>query len=215
VNPRHVLIRLAMLWVSLGCAAAEGDLDELELGTPMFDRDARLDVANASAPGERRSHNTGENCVGCHQAYGPGRGQFTVAGSIANAEGDWLSNPIVELWSAPEDEGGEIVLRIEGDERGNVFTTESLPFPERALFVSVRERDSNLRTKMPFPIINGSCNHCHAGNFRVKLGEHDHDEPEHAAAEHIETEDSEAEPGAADDSSSPSLQGIGADLDSP
>lgn len=156
------------------CAGADdlgaGGLN-LDWGTAAYERDPSLDVENTSSAGLQISHNEGDNCVRCHQEYGPGLGRFTLAGSVADPSGQWLENPVVELWSAPEDRGGERVLRLEGDARGNFYTTEELPLPAQPLFVKVLESSGTRQASMPFPIANGSCNHCHAGGFRVSLEE--------------------------------------------
>jgi hypothetical protein len=181
------------LWTSAAVGAlfaacgTEAPDSPLSWGTTSFERSSKLDSTNISAVDERRSHHTGENCVQCHQAYGPGRGRFTVAGSIAGPDGRWLPNPVLELLNAPPDKGGEVVFRLQGDAKGNVFTTEPLPFPEQPLFPRVLDFDGTLTHSMPFPVTDGACNHCHTGGFRITLHEHS----EHETDEHAEHADSE------------------------
>lgn len=158
----------AGLALSLGCSS-DGLSSELSYGTDAYERDQALNVENISAHDEARSHNQGQNCMECHQQYGPGRGLFTVAGTAADADGEWLTNPIVELYTAPEEDNGELVLRVEGDSLGNFFTTEALPFPEQELFVRIRSEDGKLSNQMPFPTTSGTCNHCHTGGARIAL----------------------------------------------
>jgi hypothetical protein len=147
---------------------AETESLEPQPGDPAFERDPALDVENISRPDEQRSHNMGRNCMECHQAYGPGLGQFQAAGTIYGPDGTTLRNPIVELRTAP-DGGGDVVLRIEGDALGNFFTTQALPLPEERLFPWVTSTDGTLVAGMPRPTASGACNHCHAGGFRVTV----------------------------------------------
>ena len=154
-----------------GCDDAEDaelELLEPQPGDPAFERDPALDVENISRPDEQRSHNMGRNCMECHQAYGPGLGQFQAAGTIYGPDGATLRNPIVELRTAA-DGGGDVVLRIEGDALGNFFTTQTLPLPEERLFPWVTSADGTLVAGMPRPTASGACNHCHAGGFRVTV----------------------------------------------
>lgn len=140
-----------------------------EPGDPSFERDPSLDVENVSAAGETRSHNAGLNCMRCHQSLGPGVGQFTVAGTVYGPDGLPAADAVLQLLTAPE--GGEVVATVEADAYGNVFSTEPLPLPEQRLFVRLESSDQRLAAAMPFPISSGSCNHCHAGGFKVMLAE--------------------------------------------
>ncbi len=153
-----------------GCDEAAADGSEPEPGDPEFVRSPALDVDNISEAGEARSHNAGLNCMRCHQALGPGLGRFTVAGTVHGPDGSPTADAVLELRTAP-DRGGQLVTAIEADEYGNVFSTEPLPLPEQRLFVWLSSADESLGAQMPFPISSGSCNHCHAGGFRVRLGE--------------------------------------------
>lgn len=169
---RHSLLLIGMLLAALtGCDDSEtapATEAELEPGDPQFVRDPALDVENISAAGESKSHNAGMNCMRCHQSHGAGVGQFTIAGTLFGPEDVPAPNAILELWTAPERQG-ELITTIEADAYGNVFSTEPLPFPEQRLFVWVESDDATLSAAMPFPTASGSCNHCHAGGFRVRL----------------------------------------------
>ncbi|MGH1344017.1 MAG: hypothetical protein ACRBN8_20835 [Nannocystales bacterium] len=153
-----------------GCDDAEAPATEAdaEPGDPAFIRDPALDVDNISAADESKSHNAGMNCMQCHQSLGAGLGQFTVAGTLYGPDDAPVPNATLELWTAPERQG-ELVTAIEADAYGNVFSTEPLPFPEQRLFVWVESEDASLSAAMPFPTASGSCNHCHAGGFKVRL----------------------------------------------
>jgi len=165
------LLAVLTLGTLLACDDAEtppAAESSSEPGDPEFVRDVALDVENISEAGESRSHNAGMNCMQCHQSHGPGMGQFTVAGTLYGPDGAPLPNAILELWTAPEQQG-ERVTTVEADAYGNVFSTEPLPLPEQRLFVWVESEDASLTAAMPFPTASGSCNHCHAGGFKVRL----------------------------------------------
>lgn len=170
LRPASIILAVALT----GIVACDETTDEdqavlLEPGDPAFERDPALDVENVSAPEESRSHNAGLNCMRCHQALGPGSGRFSVAGTIYGPDGEPAPGAVLQLWTAPE--GGEVVATVEADALGNVFSTEPLPLPEQRLFVTVESSDASLAAVMPFPISSGSCNHCHAGGFKVRLAE--------------------------------------------
>jgi hypothetical protein len=137
-------------------------------GDPAFQRDPRLNVANISARGLSVSHNMGHNCMTCHQPHGPGKGLFTAAGTAYNPDGTVHPNATVRLRTAPNG-GGDLVATIEGDAYGNFYTTQPLPTPEAALFVSITSSDGASTKEMPFPQRSLACNVCHAGGFGVRV----------------------------------------------
>jgi hypothetical protein len=156
-------LALVALGCLLGCGSAESDPEEEILpGDPRFGRDPGLDVENISAKGEKRSHNMGQNCMNCHQAHGPGKGRFSSAGTVFDSPGKPLAGGSVELRSAPNGQG-ELILALDVDDNGNFFTTAPLPFPDSALFPTIKRSDGSIATFMPFPSISGACNVCHVG----------------------------------------------------
>jgi len=163
----YLLGSLASLLV-LGCSsdAAPGDVQP---GDPGFVRSAALDVQNISQHGIALSHNVGQNCMHCHQAHGPGKGRFTIAGTLRNPDGTPHANGTVYLTRTDPTsiESGaviEAVATIAADELGNFYSTEKLPLPEEALHVIVERRDGGGRNFMPFPTISAACNVCHVGS---------------------------------------------------
>ena len=112
------------------------------------------------------SHYEGRNCMECHVSGESGRGWFTVAGTVYDSG---LTNPYVNptvIFSTLPDAGGREVLRVEGDARGNFFTTRSIDFKE-VLYVSIVGKSGNVKYK-PSPVTDGACNSCH-GNTAPKL----------------------------------------------
>lgn len=163
---------LALLLVACGGEEApSAPVNETPVtpGDPRFVRDPSLDVENVSQADEARSHNMGLNCLGCHQVYGPGRGRFTIGGTAHDVDGTPLVSPIVELRTkGPFEGGGELITTLYGDQNGNFFSTEPLPFPE-AVFPVVYSADRSKKNAMPFPTSSGACNHCHTGGFKVRV----------------------------------------------
>jgi mono/diheme cytochrome c family protein len=163
-----------------GCDAdgePQDDMEELEPlpGDPEFERDPALDVEVVSAHGSERSLGMVGNCMGCHQPHGPGRGQFTVAGTVVGPDGHPVADPIVELRRPAFDEDGneqlgELVATIAGDRLGNFYTTEALPLPEESLVPWVYSNDRTMENHMPWGgTISGACNLCHVGGNPVDL----------------------------------------------
>jgi mono/diheme cytochrome c family protein len=153
------------------------DMEELEPqpGDPEFERDPALDVEAVSGHGNERSAGMVGNCMECHQPRGPGRGQFTVAGTVIDADGRAAVDPIIELRRPAFDEDGnelqgELVATIQGDRLGNFYTTEALPLPEESLVPWVFSNDRTQQNHMPFGgTISGACNLCHVGGNPIDL----------------------------------------------
>lgn len=111
------------------------------------------------------SHNEGTNCMICHQSGEEGTGWFTVAGTVYDP--GRLSpavNPTIIFTTLPNG-GGREVLYLEGDARGNFYTTRSLDFTSKGLYVTLIGSSSNIR-HMQAPVKNGSCNSCHGVNTK-------------------------------------------------
>lgn len=176
MNAFDFIPRAAVAAALLGlaaCGSSDTDPDgsgEIQPGDPSYERDPALDVANVSARGETRSHNSGMNCMHCHQPHGPGKGLFTAAGTVHNVDGSVHPDATLRL-STMKGGAGDVVLELAADGLGNFFTTEPLPFPEESLFPSAVSADGTLTVSMPFPTISGACNVCHTGGFRVTLKE--------------------------------------------
>jgi hypothetical protein len=135
-------------------------------GDPTFVRDPALNVALESAAGGTRSHHAGESCMACHQEHGPGRGRFTVAGTISDASGRAVSAGSVSL-TVPGSSAPAKLVPV--DSLGNFYTTEDVGLDARELTVTVEGANGAGRTTMPFPTLSGACNHCHTGTSGVRL----------------------------------------------
>jgi hypothetical protein len=170
----RVFSRAVFVWCAasalLGCSSdAARSNQPVAAGDPAFVRDARLNVANISRSGEKKSHNMGLNCMQCHQAKGPGKGIFTVAGTLFDEKtGAIVDAGTLELRESPKPDA-KVLLSVQVDGLGNFFSTEALPFPNQALFPVVRNGDGTKLNSMPFPTISGACNQCHAGRNLVDV----------------------------------------------
>ncbi len=196
-------VPLACLLASLSACAGDagplGALDseasELDLmndfvpGDARFQRDPALNVDNISAHGEARSHTISKNCLACHQENGPGRGIFTIAGSLLDERGRPYPNAVLKLFDTAQAPGGGpvtwggpveltgLVMQVEVDANGNFFTTEPLPdsFPDKPLYPQFFSRDDRplLRGDADQPALMGSgvqvggCNFCHNAGFPI------------------------------------------------
>lgn len=135
-------------------------------GDEDFERDPALDVDLVSEQGGQASHETGRNCMECHQANGVGPGRFTAAGTLYGAGATPLRPIVVEFISVVD---GSVLIDVEVDALGNFYTTEPLPLPEAPVLPRMRTHEGAVVASMPFPTLSASCNLCHAGSARVEL----------------------------------------------
>lgn len=158
-----------------GCSAVDcSDLDlesDFEAGSPCFEdyeRPTELDIEQLSTADSSISHNNGRNCMSCHQANGPGMGQFTAAGTVHKVDGS-VADPgsIVGIYADPTRQA--VIAELEVDQLGNVYTTEDLGLGESKRFVSVWSADRQLRADMGSPKFNLSCNFCHDEAYKIEL----------------------------------------------
>lgn len=169
---------LLLLLVALpGCSGDDSgstSADAPSFGEPEFVRDPALDVESVSRHDDTTSHFVGQNCMRCHQAHGPGKGRFSIGGTLKNPDG--TPHPNGKVYVTRTDptalpEGVEIdeleiepVAELEVDALGNFYSTEPLPLPEEALFVIVERSDGAGRNFMGWPTITAACNACHVGS---------------------------------------------------
>jgi hypothetical protein len=158
-------------------------------GDPSFKRSPALDIELESAKGLMISHNMGESCQRCHQSKGPGRGQFTLAGTLYKGDGSPFPNATLKLYGkAQAPDGGPVrfegpailteeIMAIPVDGRGNFYTTKKLPdfYPAKPVFPKffgpngeeLWKPDMSGPAHMGGGVQTGGCNHCHGNGFRV------------------------------------------------
>jgi cytochrome c553 len=113
---------------------------------------------NISATGGNKSHNMGQNCMNCHKSGGQGEGWFNLAGTVyTSSMSSTFSNAIVKLYTGPN-ATGTLKYTINGDAKGNFYTTETIDFGA-GLYPVVQ--GTNSTNKMSSAIITGQCNSCH------------------------------------------------------
>lgn len=114
------------------------------------------------------SHNAGENCMSCHKSGGEGEGWFNVAGTVYESSlSSIYPNSTITLTTEPNGAGNSVIT-IQGDARGNFYTTESVNFGT-GLYVKL-EGTSGEIMYMSSKISSGACSSCHgASTSRVHL----------------------------------------------
>lgn len=117
-----------------------------------------------SSKNSSESHRMGENCMNCHKSGGSGEGWFKLAGTVYNeAKTNTFANSIVKLYTQPNGEG-TLKYTINGDAKGNFYTTENIDFGN-GLYVSVEGTTASF---MVTPVSSGQCNSCH-GSSTAKI----------------------------------------------
>ena len=112
------------------------------------------------------SHKTGQNCMDCHVSGGSGDGIFTTAGSVYDVDKlNPYTNASIRVYIGPNGTG-DLVKTIEGDGKGNFYTTEFLDFSE-GLYVSV-SGDSGEEEHMVSMVTSGACNSCHGSSTNAR-----------------------------------------------
>lgn len=82
-----------------------------------------------SKAGEDESHNTGQDCMSCHNNSSneaSSEGWWNVAGSVFSNNSP-ANNVTVELWSEPKGKGYKIVS-LTSDKKGNFYTNKIINF---------------------------------------------------------------------------------------
>ena len=111
-----------------------------------------------------RSHNMGKDCMDCHVKGGPGKGWFIVAGTVYDTifPNNGL-NPHATVYLYNQFGGqGALVATLEGDTKGNFYTTSSVNFGN-GLYPEVISAKGNMAF-MSAAITQGACNSCHNYN---------------------------------------------------
>jgi hypothetical protein len=158
-------------------------------GDPNFERSPTLNVENISEHGDTRSHTRSKNCQTCHQEQGPGKGIFTISGTLLDEKHRPYPNAILELYESVQAPGGgpvqwggpvevvNLLMKVEVDANGNFYTTESLPdlFPNEPLYPRFVKADGtplfketgSAEATMGGGVTVGGCNFCHNDTFPI------------------------------------------------
>ncbi len=125
--------------------------------TPSCEKEGKNEK-KISMHGGDESHNMGQNCMECHKSGGDGEGWFNVAGTVYDSTLlSTLANTTIKLYTEA-DGGGQLKYTIEGDKKGNYYTTEDVNFGD-GLFPSVQGPTG---TKyMSTSVKTGECYSCH------------------------------------------------------
>lgn len=148
---------------------------------PDFVRSAALNRRNVSTTLGDKSHAPGDprygaNCMRCHQANGPGIGQFSAAGTIVDAAGQPAKGTAVEIIAGTADRPNNTFTNVtryallEVDQHGNFYTTEPLPYAEHKLTARVLDTKGDVLMNMFSTKQTGACNTCHTASFKLQLG---------------------------------------------
>jgi hypothetical protein len=122
--------------------------------------------SNISSTGGNKSHNTGQNCMNCHKQGGSGEGNFNAAGTIYNSQmAATYPNAVVKLYTQANG-GGTLRATINGDAKGNFFTTATIDFAG-GLYPAIIGSSGNIKY-MNGSITSGACTACH-GSSTAKI----------------------------------------------
>ena len=100
------------------------------------------------------SHNTGKNCLSCHQ--------FTAAGSVYNkALSAGFPGAVVQL-TTQANGAGTVLGTFTVNKSGSFYTSSAINFGT-GIYVSVTGSSGNVKYMTP-AITNGACNSCHGSS---------------------------------------------------
>lgn len=135
---------------------------------PSCEKENEGNETKISAHGDDESHNMGQNCMECHKSGGEGEGWFNAAGTVYDSTLiSTLKNVTVHLYTG-ENGTGELKYTIEGDAKGNFYSTKDFDFGD-GLFPSVQGPTG---TKyMSTAVKTGACNSCHGATTDKLWGE--------------------------------------------
>jgi hypothetical protein len=125
------------------------------------------ETVNISQVNGNESHNSGQNCMTCHNSGGTGKGVFKVAGTLYDSLlTSTKTGGVVKLWSGINGTGS-LIASINVDSKGNFFTTESVNFGNGLYPVVINSSNSRVK-HMVSMLNNGACNSCH-GNSQARI----------------------------------------------
>jgi hypothetical protein len=120
--------------------------------------------AKESIAGEDESHNSGQNCMICHNASNSSEavqegGWWNIAGTAFKSLGSYAKEGSVELWTGPN-RTGSLLYKLAIDELGNFYTGKIVDLKGGAFPVLI-DKNGNLNKAMQSSTLNGACNSCH------------------------------------------------------
>ena len=120
--------------------------------------------AKESIAGEDESHNSGQNCMSCHNASGSNEavqegGWWNIAGTAFKSSGSYAKEGSVELWTGPN-RTGSLLYKLAIDDLGNFYTGKIVDF-KGGVFPVLIDKNGNLNKAMQSSTLNGACNSCH------------------------------------------------------
>jgi cytochrome c553 len=113
---------------------------------------------NISKHGDDDSHNMGQNCMNCHKKGGEGEGWFYIAGTAYSNSGTNYAQDVTLLMYTEPDGAGTVKYTVEGDSKGNFYTTNIIGFGNGLYPAVVYNNDTSF---MSSSISHGACNSCH------------------------------------------------------
>jgi cytochrome c553 len=119
--------------------------------------------AKESAAGDDESHNSGQNCMSCHNKGGYNEavqegGWWNIAGT-AYQSGNTANEGSIELWTGPN-RTGSLIYKLPIDILGNFYTGKIVNFKGGAFPVLI-DKNGNMNKAMQSSTLNGACNSCH------------------------------------------------------
>lgn len=119
---------------------------------------AKQHTDNISQHGKSHSHNMGQNCMSCHKKGGNGDGWFYIAGTAYSNSGTNYAQDVTLLMYTEPDGAGIVKHTVEGDSKGNFYTTDIIGFGNGLYPAIVYNNDTSF---MSGSISHGACNSCH------------------------------------------------------
>jgi cytochrome c553 len=125
--------------------------------------------AKESMAGDDESHNSGQNCMSCHNKGGNSEavregGWWNIAGT-AYQSGRVAREGSVELWTGPN-RTGSLIYKLTIDELGNFYTGKIVNF-RGGVFPILVDKNGNMIKAMQSSTLNGACNSCHGVSTAV------------------------------------------------
>lgn len=107
--------------------------------------------------------------MSCHTSGGQAAEYpFTIAGTLYGSDKatPYTSGGVIELYTASSG-GGQRVIRLEVDAKGNFYTTQQVDFGNGLWPTAINK--SGTKKHMPQSISSGSCNSCHNGSGTARI----------------------------------------------